>query len=85
MNCDDEMYRFYLEQKKKYNDALDASEYVDMPNGKRRRKGPALPGVPPDPRPFEVRVQEFFDANKCDWDNEEISVSVYGHFSFSFK
>ncbi len=48
---------------------------MELPNGKRRRKGPSLPDVPPDPRPFDTRVQEFFDVTNCDLE-EEVRVRI---------
>lgn len=74
LNCEDELLRFYRKRKAELQKALDESEYVVLPNGKRRRKGPRLPDVPPDPRPFGTRVQEFFDVTNCALDDDEIFV-----------
>lgn len=70
LNCEDELLRFYRKRKAELQKALDESEYVELPNGKRRRKGPSLPDVPPDPRPFDTRVQEFFDVTDCVLEDE---------------
>ncbi|CAL8082241.1 unnamed protein product [Orchesella dallaii] len=61
-NCDDEMLRFYRKRKQDVKEALENNEYILLSNGKRRKKMPVR-DVPPDPRPLDVRVQEFFEVN----------------------
>lgn len=70
------MLRFYQKRKEQLKQALDESEYIELPNGKRRRKGPGLPDVPPDPRPLDVRVQEFYDVSGWTLEDEEVHVSL---------
>lgn len=76
LNCDAELYRFYRTRKRLYQEILDSSEYIILPNGKRRRKGPSLPCVPPDPRKLEDRMEEFFTIINFTPDETEIVVSI---------
>jgi len=61
-NCDSLLLDFYRERKAAANEVLLQSTYVVTSAGKRRRKGPALIAVPPDPRSVEDRICEFFYA-----------------------
>jgi hypothetical protein len=61
LNCDDALLNFYRNRKEEAAQALKQTEYYVTSNGHRRRKGPSVPDVPPDPRPLDIRVKEFFD------------------------
>ncbi|ODM88213.1 Histone-lysine N-methyltransferase SUV39H2 [Orchesella cincta] len=61
-NCETELLRFYRKRKEEARQALACTEYVELPNGKRRKKV-GVRSVPLDPRPFDVRVQEFYDVS----------------------
>ncbi|CAG7819800.1 unnamed protein product [Allacma fusca] len=64
VNCDSALLEFYLARKKEYDSIINESEYVITDTGKKRRKGPRIYiQVPPDPRPYEVQVQEFFEVH----------------------
>jgi len=55
---------------------------VSLPNGKRRRKGPPLRDMPPDPRPLQVRAQAFYKRTQVP-SQEEIDVSILEFVSTS--
>ncbi|ODM88636.1 Histone-lysine N-methyltransferase SUV39H2 [Orchesella cincta] len=55
-------YYHVKKRKEEARQALACTEYVELPNGKRRKKV-GVRSVPPDPRPFDVRVQEFYDVS----------------------
>ena len=74
VNCDGALLEFYLARKAEYDRLISQSEYVITEGGKKRRKGPKIEiQVPPDPRPVDVQVQEFFAMHGALTD-EEISV-----------
>lgn len=58
------MWEFYVERKAERDQLLSESSFVESEsiNGRKRRKINLL--VPPDPRPFDVRVNEFFTGFK---------------------
>lgn len=76
VNCDDALLNFYYTRKAEVEEALANSEYVEIGGGKRRRRGPFLLDVPPDPRPFEVRVQEFCDITQSISEDEIMVIVV---------
>ncbi|ODM99256.1 Histone-lysine N-methyltransferase SUV39H2 [Orchesella cincta] len=57
LHCDEELLRFYRKRKEEARAALENSKYVELPTKK------LVSDVPPDPRPFDVRVQEFYDVS----------------------
>ena len=64
VNCTDSLLRFYIKRKAEIDLILEQSEYVVV-NGKKRRKGPPLKiQLPPDPRPLQVRAEEFYHSTE---------------------
>ncbi len=56
--------RFYYKRRAEVEEQIAAQVYIEMPNGKKKRKGPEIWKIPPDPRPLEVRLKEFYAATK---------------------
>ncbi|ODM96262.1 Histone-lysine N-methyltransferase SUV39H2 [Orchesella cincta] len=73
LNCEGELLRFYRKKKEEAREALENCEYIELANGKRRKKV-RVRDVPPDPRPFDVRVQEFFDVTGNVADEDVVKV-----------
>ncbi|CAL8109343.1 unnamed protein product [Orchesella dallaii] len=73
LNCDEEKLRFYKQRKQEVQEALENSDYIELSTGKRRKKA-RVRDVPPDPRPFDVRVQEFFDVTGNVADQDVVKV-----------
>jgi hypothetical protein len=57
------MRRCYDQNRRKERDDAEAqSEYFETTNGKRRRKGPPILPLPPDPRPVSMIALEFYET-----------------------
>jgi len=75
-SCEDVMLTFYEKRKAQYDDIMEKSEYVTMSNGRKRRRGPYINfQVPPDPRPFDVRADEYLEKEGVSITAEEIEVT----------
>ncbi|ODM88637.1 Histone-lysine N-methyltransferase SUV39H2, partial [Orchesella cincta] len=62
ISCETILMNTIMKRKEEARQALACTEYVELANGKRRKKV-GVRSVPPDPRPFDVRLQEFYDVS----------------------
>jgi hypothetical protein len=76
VNCEEALLKFYYVRKAEVEIQVSSQVYIELPNGKRRRKGPEIWKIPPDPRPLGVRLHEFYQANQP-MDKDKLSVSTY--------
>lgn len=61
LNCEDELLRFYSQRRRQRKEALARSKFENV-NGNKRRKGPALPDIPPDPRTFDDKATDCLES-----------------------